>query len=158
MTDAYLEDVPGVKDVRLRGGSLLPRRNIIEIDGAVVADDAVGAQTRVTLRMPFALQQVNIADHPEQTASAFIADNADADAYRFVGVTGLHGLGVPRTGGRNRVWIINASASAAMDVTHQDAGAPATSRFVTTTAGTVAIAAGAMYLAAYYGDRWHLVG
>lgn len=155
----YLEDVPGVKDVRLRGGSLLPRRNVFEIDGARVWDDAAGAQTRIELGMPHNERRVVFADFPAATASLFVCDNSDADAYRFVDVTGLAGLAPPPAGGRYRVWIFNMDGATAMDVLNQSGSAPVTSRIVTISGSSLSVAAnGGMCLLLYSASRWRQIG
>jgi hypothetical protein len=155
----YLEDVPGVKDVRLRGGALLPRRNVIEIDGARVVDDAVGGQTRIELRAPFIERPVHFDDFNGAQIDDFVCDNSDADAYRFVGFTGVIGLGAPRAGGRNRAWVFNADPTNDLDLKNQDTGAPASSRIVTGTGSAYTLVAnGGMAILLYYGARWRVIG
>jgi len=159
MADSYLNEVPGVKDVRLRAGTVLPRRNVLEIDGAVVTDDPIGSQTKVVLRAPFKIQRVNIADFVGVDDDDFVVENVDADFYRFVGIDSIIGLGVPRMDGRCRVWLANADIFDALVIKHEDLTVPPTTRFRTASGSNISVAvSGGVQLAAYYASRWNIIG
>jgi hypothetical protein len=161
MADPYIEDITGVKDARIRGGALLPRRSVIEIDGALVVDDPVGGQTRITIRQPFKQQEMIASQWPDLVVADFIIPHAelDADSYRLDGIVKLIGLDAPRLGGRHKLWLINADGDS-IEISHQDIAAPATKRIVTLTGSDVTFAANQKVLLVYQlaDSRWHAIG
>lgn len=159
MPDSYLDDVPGVKDVRIRGGSLLPRRTVIEIDGARVYDDAVGGQTVIELRPQFAEQLVRLADFPGAASGAFAIPNTNADVYRFEGFTGVISLGRPSAGDRRKAVLLNMDLAETLTITHLAAGALSGESFSTATGDPAVLAAnGGFCLVAYIANFWCVIG
>jgi len=159
MTDRsspYLEDLPGVKDIRVRGGGLLPRRSVISFDGAEAYDDPVGAQTRLTVRMPFTVQRLLATEFPDLSATFFLCPNTDADAYRSISVTGLIGLEAPRFGGRHRVWIMTYQNT--MTVFHEHIDAVPSEQIVTPDGENIVMPTDGKILVVYIGSRWRVIG
>lgn len=156
---SYLDDVPGVKDIRLRGGAILPRRNAVEIDGAEVSDVTASGETRIVLKPLFKLQPVYVSSLAASEDAALLAvTNTDADSYRFLGITGAIGLGGPRNGGRLKIWLFNGDPVLGLTIYHEHAGANAAQRFVTPDASDLVLAAGQIALATYFSSRWRIVG
>lgn len=53
MAEGFITDLIGIHDIRKDGGSLLPRRNVLNFLNAVVADDSTDRETDVTFFLDF---------------------------------------------------------------------------------------------------------
>ena len=120
----FLDDIPGVKDLRNgEGGSLVPRRNVLVVKGATVSDDPEAGETVVEFASTAEFEAVD-ASAPLQIT------NTDADVYRITGGAGpVYGLDAPGTADRHLVHLLNAGTEAVPLAHDSEAADAAADRF-----------------------------
>lgn len=126
-TDAFFDELIGVHDVTVDGGSNLPRRTTFDFANAVVED--VGGATRVTLTLrPVWLSTVDLAaDQNDYTATGFagatdVPFSMAASPAKII--TGFSSTGVAVY--QKRVW--NHDATENLVIAHSDSGSSAANR------------------------------
>jgi hypothetical protein len=151
MAEGYLSDLLGVHDLRDSDGQTLPRRNVLMVRDADVHDDPVAGETVIGLRVRHEVQSVPVGGGE--------IVNVDADVYRVSDAGTFYGLGAPTEGGRQRVFIINASDGNITLVHDSDSADHAEARFYTQAQVDLIMASQNMVLCVYDSgsSRWRVL-
>lgn len=111
---AWQDDIPGIRDIRKgSAGSYLPRRNVLQVHGAIATDDPEQRETVLEV-------YVEPVTQPASLASAGTIPNANSDFYRITSTFDVEGLGAPADGEKVFVHLINVSGFA-INVVHDGA-------------------------------------
>lgn len=140
-SDLFFENLVGIHDIRVNGGSLLPRRTTINVVGGR-AEDVNGTT------------QFSVGITPVWAATAVVSSNLD-DA-TFTGFDGATDMPLDPTGStrsisgfdsgsltvfRKRIWNFS-GGSIDLELLHNDSGSAAANRILTPDGLTMTVAAG----------------
>ncbi len=152
MAEGFITDLIGIHDIRKEGGSLLPRRNVLNFLNAVVADDSTDRETDVTFFRDFT---------PTLVAPIVDAELANTGrlVYRVSTAVTLFGLEAPTLSQPLLIIGVNASTGDII-LEHESASATtAANRWRTVDALDKTIAANGIWQAFYDRliNRWRVL-
>ena len=142
MAQGFLFDLIGVHDVRKDGGSLLPRRTVLNFLNALVADDSTDRETDITFFRDYTPTLV------APVASAELA-NTGKLVYRVSTAVTLFGLEAPSLSQPLLIIGINASNGNIILENESASAATPANRWRTSDALDKTIAANGIWLALY---------
>ncbi len=152
MAEGFITDLIGIHDIRKEGGSLLPRRNVLNFLNAVVADDSTDRETDVTFFRDFTPTLVAPVSNAELA-------NTGRLVYRVSTSVTLFGLEAPTLSQPLLIIGINASTGNIILANESTSTTSVANRWRTADALDKTIAANGIWLALYDRliNRWRVL-